>query len=219
MALVTLRISFRGSRGTDEAAELVWVADNGNGAETRYSQILNGATITQETFPGHCWLLRGVTSGQVLGRMVAQDRPAVQEHVIDANEMRHASHGPETRTRRIDPDGVTPSEDSSFEDDSPLLTGGVWVSTEDESLRHRFERIPSKNSELIRWVEKDAAGTEIGQLIQVDARVDTRWLWWCNTIFKKWRGMDYGQEQLLVSALTVAAAYKLDEVRVPFHGL
>ena len=190
--LVTLEVGFVSGAGRDEAAELFWVADNGNGAETRYTEVAQGQTISQETFPGHCWLLRGKASGEVLGRFVAQDRPAVQPHEVDARR------GPPADVTQGGAD-ASPDDHAAAQDapDAPpsaaSADGGVWVSTDDVfGDAHRFERRPGARADRIEWVEKDGSGAEVAQLVQLEARVDTRWLWWTTELFKKWGGMDHG---------------------------
>ncbi|KAL1525732.1 hypothetical protein AB1Y20_020576 [Prymnesium parvum] len=202
--MVTLQLSFHSD--VDEAAALIWVADNGNGAETQYLELARGASVRQATYPGHCWLLRGKTSRQVIGRVVAQEHPAVQQHVLGVQAGAAA------------PADADPASASSVHssDGAPQLSGGVWVSTDDESIQHRFERLPSSPLAPAEWVEKDASGAEIGQLVQLDAVVHTRWLWWTTAIFKRWLRMDHGQEHLVLSALSIAAAYQLDQVSVPW---
>lgn len=207
--LVTLEISFVSGGGRDEAAEIFWVADNGNGAETRYAEVAQGQTISQKTFPGHCWLLRGKASGEVLGRVVAQDRPAIQRHSIDAR--RGLSPAPAAGD-------VMPQDEDDGIAEVELPGGGVWISTDEFGDHHQFERRPYRplRNDPVAWVEKNSSGQEVAQLVQLEARVDTRWLWWASDMFKRWVGMDYGQEHLVMSALTIAGAYQLDQMAIPW---
>ena len=80
--LVTLEITLENG-GIDPSAALFWVADNGD--EQRYTEIRERATVRQETFAGHRWLVRGTRSRQVLLRIVATDE-AVQQHRIDVDK-------------------------------------------------------------------------------------------------------------------------------------
>ena len=77
--LVQLEISFA-SGGVDESAKLCW--KNDAGAEQEYAVVQLRATVQQETFPGHRWVLRGQQSGNVLWEGVAAAAPAVQAHIV-----------------------------------------------------------------------------------------------------------------------------------------
>ena len=80
---VTFEISFA-SGGADDSATLCWKSDEG--AEQQYAQVQLRATVRQETFPGHRWLLRGEQTGNVLWEGVAAGRPMVQPIVVHVRE-------------------------------------------------------------------------------------------------------------------------------------
>ena len=67
----------------DEAAELVWVSAEGVN-EKKYGVILPRTTVKQETFAGHCWLVRGKRSQTVLLRITASEA-RVQKFDIDVD--------------------------------------------------------------------------------------------------------------------------------------
>ena len=239
--LVTLEITFgTGVPVRDDAAELVWVADNGD--ETRYTEVARGATVTQETYPGHRWLLRGTASRTVLLEMQAQRAPALQRHAVPP-------------PRALDQRGVTDPTDGGADTAMPSVpageaasvgaesnavagetrtesiagaaaggidapgeadeAGGAWVSTE-VGETHRFERLAQRLNGEVVWVEKGEGGATIAQLVQLEAHVNTRWLWWASDIFQRLSGMDQGQEQIIFSAMSIAGAYQLDSIDVPW---
>ena len=63
--LVTLEITLDNG-GPDTAAEIVWVSHDGD--EQKYGEVRERATVKQETFAGHCWLVRGTRTRTVLLR-------------------------------------------------------------------------------------------------------------------------------------------------------
>lgn len=79
---VTLKITLANG-GIDTACDLLWISDSG--MEEWYDEIGGQATVTQETFAGHRWLVRGQRSQQVLLSIQAQASPPLQEHYIDVD--------------------------------------------------------------------------------------------------------------------------------------
>ena len=178
--LVTLSITLANG-GADAVAELVWVAANGD--EQKYGEVRERATIKQETFAGHCWLLRGARTRQVLLRIEAQAQPAVQEHRIDADEL------PAAGDAAADGDDATDTPDAADGADVP----GCWVGSGGTC---KFVRVPQRAgaARAPTWHELDADGNVVGTLSQVDVRVDTRWLWWAGALYRRLATMSNDKE-------------------------
>ena len=149
-AIVTLEISFA-SGGADDSAKLCW--QNDDGAEQEYAKVQLRATVRQETFPGHRWLLRGQQTGTVLWEGVAAARPAVQTHVVHARE------------RAVDREGEGEGEEADADADAAggaAAPAGVW---EDADGLHRFERLPrAGRGGYIIWRQVDpTTGREVAR--------------------------------------------------------
>ena len=198
--LVTLEISFA-SGGADDSAKLCWT--NAEGAEQQYAQVQLRATVKQETFPGHRWLLRGEQTGKVLWEGVAAARPAVQTIVVHVRD-RVGDDNDEGEGEAAEAEG----EEATAADGADAAPTGVWTGADG---LHRFERLPraGRDGEVV-WRQLDSAGREVARLEQLEARVDTRWLWWTDAIFAQLTGMSGEREHLVWCALTIAAAYNLD---------
>ena len=171
--MVTLEISFA-SGGADDSAKLCW--KNDDGAEQQYAQVQLRATVKQETFPGHRWLLRGEQTGKVLWEGVAAARPAVQPIVVHVRE-RAGDDNDEGEGEAAEGEGEEATAAAAGADAAPT---GVWTGADG---LHRFERLPraGRDGEVV-WRQLDSDGREVARLEQLDARVDTRWLWWTNAI-------------------------------------
>lgn len=205
--MVTLEISLA-SGGADDSAKLCW--KNDEGAEQQYAQVQLRATVKQETFPGHRWLLRGEQTGKVLWEGVAAARPAVQPIVVHVRERagddNDEGEGEEAEAAPREGEGeATAPDDGADADAAPT---GIWTGADG---LHRFERLPraGRDGEVV-WRQLDSAGREVARLEQLEARVDTRWLWWTTAMFAKFTGMSGDTEHLVWCALTIAAAYNLD---------
>ena len=197
---VTLVIEFVSGGAVDRAARLCWVNDADE--ERAYLDLQERATIRQETFPGHRWLVRGQTSNDVLLRMTANHN-AEQRFRIDgdaADEVHNAQLA----------EGVAPNTDPAAgevqaEDADPA---GTWVAV---SGLARFERMARPaGSRRIEWRELDSAGVETGRLHQVEVHVQTRWLWWLSAAWRQVQSASRGHESLILPLLSVAAAYHVD---------
>ena len=136
--LVTLEISFA-SGGADVSAKLCW--KNDEGAEQEYARVQLRARVTQETFPGHRWLLRGEQTGTVLWEGVAAARPAVQPIVVHFRE-RAVSDDDEGDGEAAEGDGEAATADGDGADAAPT---GVWTGADG---LHRFERLPRPGRDL-----------------------------------------------------------------------
>ena len=44
------------------------------------------------------------------------------------------------------------------------------------------------------WRELDVHGNEVGRLSQLEARVDTRWLWWAAALYRRVANMGHDKE-------------------------
>lgn len=178
--MVTLEISLA-SGGADDSAKLCW--KNDEGAEQQYAQVQLRATVKQETFPGHRWLLRGEQTGKVLWEGVAAARPAVQPIVVHVRERagddNDEGEGEEAEAapREGEEGEATAPDDGADADAAPT---GIWTGADG---LHRFERLPraGRDGEVV-WRQLDSAGREVARLEQLEARVDTRWLWWTTAI-------------------------------------
>jgi len=216
-ALVTLVVEFASGGGVDRVAALSWA--NENGEEQHYLDIQERATVRQETFPGHHWIVRGKRSHEVLLRIIAQPQPVEQHFRIDCDDPRRPPPG----------DGFLPGNAASTDDDHEVADDtandagvvGAHLEAEDEETGagvwlgkdglHRFERVPRPaGSRRVEWKEVDVAGTEVARLWQVEARVTTRWMWWLSDAWKAATSMGHDKEFLFFSALSVAGAYKVD---------
>jgi hypothetical protein len=82
---VTLEISFA-SGGADGSAKLCQQMNAKGAPEQQCAQVQLRATVKQETFPGHRWLLRGEQTGKVLWMGRAAARPAVQPIVVHVRD-------------------------------------------------------------------------------------------------------------------------------------
>lgn len=188
MALVTLEVTLA-SAAADRSAKLCWLSEDGE--EAPYIEVRVGASVRQETFAGHQWILRGCTSQEVLATFTAEPAPAVQQHTVGAGE---AAAG-----------GGVPVPDTDEDKDEAR---GVWLADGGGS---RFERCARRAGELhVVWRELDAEGNEAARYEQLEVRCDTRWFWWMETLFTKIFNITGDQQHLLFSALTIAAAYNLD---------
>ena len=196
--LVTLEIQFAAG-GDDEAAKLCWVADGG--AEQQYSEVRVRASISQETFPGHRWVLRGTTTNRVIWDCTAAAAPAVQVHTVRVRPGA-AAEGAEPGALPDAAEAEAPVEEAEVE--------GVW---QDTAGLHRFERLPGRGRDgQILWRQVDASRRETARLEQLEARVDTRWLWWTRAILSRLTPHVTGErEHLIMCALTIFSAYRLDE--------
>ena len=195
--MVTLEISFA-SGGADNSAKLCW--KNEGGEEQQYAQVQLRATVRQETFPGHRWLLRGEQTGKVLWEGIAAARPASQPIVVHVRERAGNDDGDEG-------EGEAEAE-AAAPDGADVAPTGVWAGADG---LHRFERLPRAGRDgEIEWRQLDSAGQEVARLEQLDARVDTRWLWWTNGLFARLTGMSGDREHVVWCVLTIAAAYRLD---------
>ena len=235
MALVTLDITFV-SGGADDAAALCWCSDEGG--EQQYCEVARGGRITQETFAGHTWVLRGKTSREALLRITAQEDPPVQQFRVDANGEEEEFLRP-GRSRGDRPGGparaaaapARTGHDEGEQQDPPLNNGdapphgpsddparpgedgdaggcGLWVG---ENNACRFERVPSQDTGgPAFWREQDLDGQVVGTLAQVDCRVETRWLWWASAAYRRAAGLSHEKEYLAMCLLSIAGAWNLD---------
>ena len=163
--MVTLEISFA-SGGADDSAKLY--RKNDEGAEQQYAQVELRGTVRQETFPGHRWLLRGAQTGNVLWEGVAAARPAVQPIVVHLRERAGDDEG----------EGEAAEAEAEAESEAPggaSAPTGIW---EGADGLYRFERLAraGRDGEVV-WRQLDLSGQEVARLEQLEARVDTRWLW------------------------------------------
>ena len=78
--LIKLEFSFV-SGGADRVAGLFWVNENGD--EQKYADVHERGMLTQETFAGHRWVLKGARTNDVLLEVVAAAEPPVQSFRID----------------------------------------------------------------------------------------------------------------------------------------
>lgn len=210
--LVTLSIEFVSGGGVDRSASLVWLNDAGE--EHHYTDIMEHATITQETFPGHRWMVKGKRSHEILLSIRAEAQPALQKHRIDAGDVvqRHVSAHASNHA-----EGQESTQTSSDQEEDEEGGVGVWMGADG---LHRFERIRrgAANSS-IEWKQIDASsGDEIGRFLQVEARVTTRWLWWLSAFFRKMSAMPDDRSYLLSCMLSVAGAWQLDAAAAQWVG-
>ena len=66
------------------------------------------------------------------------------------------------------------------------------------------------NDRAVTWKELDADGNEVGRYTQLDARVDTRWVWWLGAIYKRLMSIGGETQYVAMCALSIAGAYNLD---------
>ena len=170
--MVTLEVAFVES-SWDDTADLLWVAQTGE--ETRYAEVTLGATVQQETFPGHHWVLRGKMSGKVLLDIIAEGTPAVQRHSVDRQSAARLDQPVQVSASRADGDAshAAPTEvvelvEAEQAEADPAVAalaeaasstgaevgGGVWISTE-VGETHRFEQ-------LSRRVNGEVGGSHLG---------------------------------------------------------
>lgn len=198
--LVTLEIQFAASVA-DDSARLYWV-DGAN--EQGYGSVQLRATVRQETFPGHKWILRGEQSGAVIWECVAAAQPAVQVHTVRVRPPVAAE---------TDGEGAPVAEAAGDGEEQSEETAGADGRWQDATGLHIFERLPrpGRHGEIL-WRQVDSAGRQqAGQLEQLEARVDTRWLWWTRAILSRVAPQITGErEHLIWCAVTIAAAYRLD---------
>ena len=193
---VTLVIEFVSGGAVDRAARLLWVNDADE--ERAYLDIQERATIRQETFPGHRWLVRGQSSNNVLLRMTANHN-AEQRFRIDGDA------ADEVRNALCDAPNIDPAAGEFQAEDVPA---GTWVAVSGQA---RFERVARPaGSRRIEWRELDSAGVETGRLHQVEVHVQTRWLWWLSAAWRRVQSASRGHESLILPLLSVAAAYHVD---------
>lgn len=199
--LVTLEVTLVDG-GADASAELVWVSDAGD--EQKYGDMRPGAMYRQETFPGHTWIVRGQRTRQVLLRIAAQENPPVQEHRVDVNSTPPPLDGDEADGSAGD-DGSTAAGDDILTADA----AGVWLGAHGMC---KFVRVPPRPNSRgrVTWHEMDVDGNQVGTLQQLEARVDTRWLWWAESMYRRWTTMGHDNEFIIMSALTIAGAYHVD---------
>ena len=200
--LVTLSIEFVDGGGVDRSAGLYWLSDAGE--EQHYVDIQEHATVRQETFPGHCWLVRGTRSHEILLRVEAADQPNVQHHVI-RQQPRHDTTDDESEGGTAE--AVERSEDVTNEDTE---TSGTWIGHQD-GIEHRFVRQPHRRgTQQITWHEIGPDGEVVAECAQMEVRVLTKWLWWLHAVYEKFATMSHDREYLVMSLLSVAGAYHLD---------
>eukprot|EP00316_Scyphosphaera_apsteinii_P024534 CAMPEP_0119324620 /NCGR_PEP_ID=MMETSP1333-20130426/63747_1 /TAXON_ID=418940 /ORGANISM="Scyphosphaera apsteinii, Strain RCC1455" /LENGTH=316 /DNA_ID=CAMNT_0007332375 /DNA_START=119 /DNA_END=1069 /DNA_ORIENTATION=+ len=191
--MITLNIHFDSSNeGTH--ATLFWLAADGQ--ESRYTDIRAGASVQQETFAGHRWVIRNST-GDVLMQIEAAAQPTLQQYTVH--------EGTAVGAATEQPDGFF------AEDEDAGVVASAWVS-EDGVKFERLPRIPGR--QVIIWRHVDNQGTELGQYEQLEVRNDTHWFWWANPLFSRLRSMSGDREHLLFCAMSVAAAYQLDSAQL-----
>ena len=182
-ALVVIEITLVNG-GIDNAAELVWVSDAGD--EQKYTDIVARATVKQETFAGHRWMVRGLRSRQVLLRIEAQPHPALQQFQIDVDAEPPSAD---------DDDAAAATEEDAQMDavdtEANPAEEGAWIGGEGLC---QFVRVPPRRGGPVVWRELDVDGNEAGRLTQLDARVDTRWLWWASSLYKRTMSMSADKE-------------------------
>lgn len=192
--LVTLTFDFVSGNGVDRSASLYYLNDANE--EQRYGEVHEHGTISQETFAGHRWIVRGNQSGAALLRVRAAAEPATQHFQIEAA----AGAGDGFDDEDEQPAGG-PEEDAAE-------GAGAWVATEGLS---RFERVPrTAQTRRTQWRELDVSGNEVARLSQLEARVDTRWLWWLSAAFTALSSMSHDRQYLMWSALSIFGAYQAE---------
>ena len=215
--LIKLEFSFV-SGGADRVAGLFWVNENGD--EQKYADVHERGMLTQETFAGHRWVLKGARTNDVLLEVVAAAEPPVQSFRIDIDGEEAELVRPGRRRGERAPAGGEGAGDEPRGDDA--TTAGSASSLPEEAGRwvgasglHVFERVPPRGSSArVRWRELDVDGNEVAVLNQLEARVDTRWLWWAGSAYTRVASMSHEKEYLVMSALSIAGAYHLD-LRIP----
>jgi len=209
--LITLEIQFAASVA-DDSARLFWV-DGPN--EQGYGSVQLRATIRQETFPGHKWILKGEQSGNVIWECIAAAQPAVQVHTVRARPPVAAEadgEGAPAAAAAADgaPVAAAAADGEAEQTEETAGADGRW---QDATGLHIFERLstPGRHGETL-WRQVDSSGRQTaGQLEQLEARVDTRWLWWTRAILSRVAPQITGErEHMLWCAVTIAAAYRLD---------
>jgi len=122
--MITLVLHFD---GPEAEATLLWLSPEGE--ETRYTDVRRGASIRQETFEGHTWVLRGKASGAELFRVTAAPEPAQQEHRVDGDNVA-------VRADPVPPRGTAAAVDNAEPDEDAELAGGLWSGSD-----FKFERV------------------------------------------------------------------------------
>ena len=180
--LVTLEVTLDNG-GIDAAVDLVWASESGE--EKKYAEIRQHATVRQESFAGHNWLVRGQRSRQVLLRMEAQAEPDVQQHRIDVDAT-------PTQEQHEDADATAVAPAGNAEE-APEDACGEWGSRDGTC---KFVRVPRRDgsTQATAWRELDADAREVGALRQIELRVDTRWLWWLESAYKRVASMSSEKE-------------------------
>ena len=188
--LVTLDLTFASGGGIETTLELRWRGDDGT--EQKYADLREHATLRQETFPGHKWVLVGRRTGEVQYELTAAANPPVQKHEIDLGGAAAAAGG-----------GVAADEEAD-------AVAGVWAGDS-----YRFVRVPRlAGQQRISWRSTENGGSP-ATLEQLEARVDTRWVWWMSEVMSR-LSITGEAQYLIMSALTIASAYGLDTVSVPW---
>lgn len=184
--LVTLQFHLRAAEG-DTSATLYYVSADGE--EHRYAEIAVGGSHSQDTYAGHKWLLRGKETGTALATIEAAAQPSLQNITIDGAAIEGAA----------DPTGAPPAGAAAggfgllsveeAEAEAVDAAAGAWLSA---NGAHRFERVARAAGQprsRVLWRELGPDGAELGQYVQLAARVDTRWLWWASVIWRILREM------------------------------
>jgi hypothetical protein len=187
-----VRVTFDYRSGTD-AAGIFWVSP-ASGNEQPYADMNPGESRQQETFAGHQWVVRSRASGRLLARVLAT-AAAEQTCIIDAAS-------------------ATANEDitAEMDDERPDEAVGRWVGSHGT---HRFERARRTDGERrTLWRELDVQGEQAALLQQTMVAADTRWLWWLAGAFSLLAGISSERQYLLLCALSIAGAYKLDSFEV-----
>ena len=188
--LVTLEIEFAAeAQFADGEASLFWVNDADE--EQHYRDFSRGDTVTQETFAGHQWAVRGKPSSELLLRVWARPGPPVQRH-----SLAYAGGGGPPSPNQPPPD--VPA------DVAPPDGTGRWVGSGGVC---RFERVADGDAGGVRWIEYDADANVAGTFEQLDARVETRWLWWAAAAWAQVANVSHEREYMAMCALSIAGAY------------
>ena len=187
--LVTLDLTFASGGGIETTLGAALRGADGN--EQKYADLREHATLRQETFPGHKWVLVGRRTGEVQYELTAAANPPVQKHEIDLGGAAAAAGG------------VAADEEAD-------AVAGVWAGE-----TYRFERVPRlAGQQRISWRSTENGGSP-ATLEQLEARVDTRWVWWMSEVMSR-LSITGEAQYLIMSALTIASAYGLDTVSVPW---
>ena len=140
---------------------------------------------------------------QVLLRIVATQE-AVQQHRIDVDEQPPPPQEDDAAGENNDNNAAVPPAPEESEEEAI----GEWVG---EGGASRFVREPRRaNDRAVTWKELDADGNEVGRYTQLDARVDTRWVWWLGALYKRLMSIGGETQYVAMCALSIAGAYNLD---------